>query len=67
MVIKEVVEAKYKADKTIVPHLLQMYFHDYFVRVCECTICPSTSQKMLLWLVNYWVHSKAYQLDTGMM
>ena len=27
-VIREVVEAKYKADKTIVHGLLRMYFHD---------------------------------------
>jgi hypothetical protein len=29
--IIEVLEAKYKAAKTIVPSLLQMYFHNYFV------------------------------------
>ena len=34
-VIREVAEAKYKADKTIVHGLLQMYFHICFVRVCE--------------------------------
>ena len=35
IVIKEVVEAKYKVNKTIVLGLLQMYFHDCFVHVCE--------------------------------
>jgi peroxidase len=39
-VIREVVEAKYNADKTIVPGLLRMYFHDCFVQVCEWPICP---------------------------
>ena len=29
--MREVVEAKYKVDKTIVPGLLRMYFHNYFV------------------------------------
>ena len=46
------VEAKYKADKTIVPHLLRMYFHDYFVHACECTICPIKSYEMLLWFIK---------------
>ena len=31
MVIREVVEAKYKADKTIDPSLLRMYFYNCFV------------------------------------
>ena len=35
MVIREVVEAKYKANNTIVVGLLRMYFHDYVVQVCE--------------------------------
>ena len=35
MVIIEVVKAKYKANKTIDLGLLRMYFHDYFVHVCE--------------------------------
>ena len=35
MVIIEVVEAKYKADKNIVPSLLQMYLHKCFVQVRE--------------------------------
>ena len=48
MVIREVMEAKYKANKTIVPHLLHMYFHNCFVQVCECTICPNNYQKMLI-------------------
>ena len=33
--VVEVVEVKYKADKTIVPTLLRIYFHDYLVQVCE--------------------------------
>lgn len=33
-VIKAVVQAKYNNDKTIVPGLLRMYFHDCFVQVC---------------------------------
>ena len=47
MVISEVMEAKYKIDKTIVPHLLRMYFHDCFMQVCECTICPINTQKIV--------------------
>ena len=31
MVIREAVEAKYKANKTIVPGLLRMHFHDCVV------------------------------------
>ena len=31
MVIREVVEAKYKVDETIVHDLLRMYFHDCVV------------------------------------
>ena len=33
--IREVIKAKYKADKTIVLGLLWMYFHDCLVHVCE--------------------------------
>ena len=38
--IREVMEAKYKADKTIVLGLLWMYFHDFFVQVYEWKFCP---------------------------
>ena len=34
MVIREVVEATYKADKTIILSLLRMYFHDLFLCMC---------------------------------
>ena len=34
-VIREVVKAKYKTDKSIVAGLLRMYFHDCFVQVGE--------------------------------
>ena len=33
--IREVMEAKYKPNKTIVLGLLQLYFHNCFVQVCE--------------------------------
>ena len=35
MMIREAMEAKYKFDKTIVPCLLRMYFHNWFVQICE--------------------------------
>jgi hypothetical protein len=28
---------------------------------------PNNSQKMMLWLVRYWVDFEASQLDTGMV
>ena len=65
-IIREVVEAKYKADKTILLGLLHMYFRECFVHGCEWTICPNRSRKVMLWLVKYWVNSKASQLDIGM-
>ena len=63
-VIKEVVEAKDKADKTIALCLLRMYFHDRFVHMCERTMCPNRSRRVMLWLVKYQVNFKASQLDT---
>ena len=35
VVIREVVEAKYKADKIIFLGLMRMYFHEFFEKVCE--------------------------------
>ena len=45
MMIREVVEAKYKADKTIVHGVLWMYFHNGFMQVYEWTICPADLKK----------------------
>ena len=47
MVIREVVEAKYKGKKTIVHGLLRMYFHDSYVQVFEWTIWSCRSRRVV--------------------
>lgn len=55
-VIKAVVRVKYQKDKSIVPGLLRMYFHDCFVQVCKRnSLCP------LLDLVNTGSHSGGFE------